>query len=104
MVERSGSLAMGPPALIREVRRMEAIFFLAVWVAIGYWTARIMEKKGRSAGAGWALGLVLGLLGTLIAALLTPDHTTLLKQERERRRLLGMSDEEFERQIEAGDV
>ena len=56
---------------------MEVIIVIALWVALGYWASRIMHKKGRSEGAGWALGILLGLLGVLIAALLTPDHEEL---------------------------
>jgi hypothetical protein len=47
------------------------IIALVIAVLIGLWASRIMVKKGRSAGAGWALGLLLGLVGVLIAALLS---------------------------------
>ena len=37
---------------------------------MGWGCAALLRRKGRSAGAGWVLGLILGLLGLLIAAVL----------------------------------
>lgn len=35
----------------------------------GYAASRVMNRKNRNTGAGWALGLLLGLWGLVIAAL-----------------------------------
>lgn len=39
-----------------------------VWGAVA---SNIMKKKGRSSGAGWALGILLGLIGVIICACLS---------------------------------
>jgi uncharacterized membrane protein YeaQ/YmgE (transglycosylase-associated protein family) len=40
----------------------------------GYGASRIMKRKNRSVGAGWVLGMVLGIVGIGIAAVLRPSH------------------------------
>jgi len=47
---------------------MEILIFLAIPVLCGWWAGSIMSRKGRSGGAGWALGIFLGPIGLLIAA------------------------------------
>ena len=47
------------------------IVVILIRVAFGLLSANIMKKKGRSAGAGWALGLCLGIIGLIIAAVLS---------------------------------
>jgi hypothetical protein len=44
---------------------------ILIRVGFGFFSANIMKKKGRSAGAGWALGLCLGVIGLIIAAVLS---------------------------------
>ena len=44
---------------------------LALWIGCGWAASAIMAGKGRSAGAGWALGLIIGIFGVLIAAVLS---------------------------------
>ena len=55
---------------------LSLIFLLALWIALwigcGWAASAIMAGKGRDAGAGWALGLILGIFGVLIAAVLPP--------------------------------
>ena len=51
---------------------MELIVILALWIGCGWAASAIMAGKGRAAGAGWALGLILGIFGVLIAAVLSP--------------------------------
>lgn len=46
-----------------------ALLPFVLWLLCGLWASRIMAGKGRSQGAGWALGLILGLIGVLICAL-----------------------------------
>ena len=45
-----------------------------------------MKNKGRSPGAGVALGIVLGWLGVLIAACLSTDPVTALRIVRDEQR------------------
>jgi uncharacterized membrane protein YeaQ/YmgE (transglycosylase-associated protein family) len=45
-----------------------AIVFGVIWGAV---SSNIMKKKGRSSGAGWALGFFLGLIGVIICACLS---------------------------------
>ena len=49
---------------------MVILILMGARVLLGWACAVILRRKGRSAGAGWALGLILGLLGLLIAAVL----------------------------------
>ncbi len=50
---------------------------LIVGVICGAISAGIMKGKGRSAGAGWALGLLIGVFGILVAALLPADEANI---------------------------
>ncbi|MBS7540644.1 hypothetical protein, partial [Ancylobacter lacus] len=52
---------------------METALFVALMYAglCGWGAAAIMQKKGRSATAGAVLGVLLGLIGILIAACLS---------------------------------
>ena len=50
----------------------EVTFFVLVWAAIAYWAGYIARKKGRSFGGFFALGLLLSLIGVLIAAVISP--------------------------------
>lgn len=45
------------------------IIQLGLWLLMGYWGYRIMEKKNRNGGVGAALGILLGLIGILICYL-----------------------------------
>jgi uncharacterized membrane protein YeaQ/YmgE (transglycosylase-associated protein family) len=47
---------------------------LIVSVICGAASASIMKSKGRSSGAGWALGLLLGIIGLIISAVLPKDE------------------------------
>jgi uncharacterized membrane protein YeaQ/YmgE (transglycosylase-associated protein family) len=47
------------------------IFGLIMGVVWGAVASGIMKKKGRSSGAGWALGFFLGLIGVIICACLS---------------------------------
>ena len=42
------------------------LIFIVVAVLMGYWGSTIKKKKNRSEGAGWALGIFLGLIGIVI--------------------------------------
>lgn len=48
------------------------VIFLGIWLLMGFWASSVTAKKGRSAGAGWGLGLLLGIIGVVIAYCLTP--------------------------------
>lgn len=49
------------------------LILLALWVLFGLWGKSIMESKGRSGGAGLALGLGLGFVGIILCALMGPS-------------------------------
>jgi hypothetical protein len=49
---------------------------LLLWVVPIAYSYDIMTRKGRSRGAGFALGLYLSWLGVLIAKLLPPSRPT----------------------------
>jgi hypothetical protein len=75
---------------------------LGLTVGTGYWASRIMEEKGRSAGAGWGLGLLLSLAGVLIAAILMPDHEELRRRARREgipAEIEELSDEELDKEL-----
>jgi len=59
------------------------LFLVGVAVACGYGARSIMIGKGRSGANGFCLGFFLGLLGLLIAALLspTPEHELRKQQQ-----------------------
>lgn len=46
------------------------IVLLVLWLAVVFGTMRLAKSKGRSAGEGAALGLLFGLIGLIIEALL----------------------------------
>ena len=52
------------------------LVLLVIWGALGLLGASIMQNKGRSTGAGFALGALLGPLGLIVAMLMGPsaDH------------------------------
>lgn len=54
----------------------EGAAFLMFWLLFvalfGWWGSTIMRNKGRSPGAGFALGAILGLIGIVIAFSLSP--------------------------------
>lgn len=52
------------------------LYLTAVLLACGWWSARLMRNRGRSARAGWALGLLLNIWGVVIAAVLPPARET----------------------------
>ena len=60
-----------------------AILVIGLRIAIGSWAARIMKNKGRSEGAGWAIGIFLGLIGVIITACLSTDENAIMVQKLE---------------------
>lgn len=50
------------------------VVVLIVAIICGAASASIMESKGRGGGGGWALGLLLGFIGLIIAAALPKDE------------------------------
>ena len=52
-----------------------AIFFLfMIWVVFGLFASAIAEGKGRSAGGGFALGLLLGPFGIIWALFMSKNQ------------------------------
>jgi hypothetical protein len=52
-------------------------FIVGVWVLPPLFARNLMKGKGRSPGAGVALGILLGWIGVLIAACLSTDQYAL---------------------------
>ncbi len=53
---------------------MEIFVFLVVWLVFGVVGAMIMSGKGRSGCGGFALGVLLGPIGLIVALLLRPSE------------------------------
>ena len=53
---------------------MEILIFLVIWIAFGVIGAMIMSGKGRSGCGGFALGVVLGPIGLIMALLMRPSE------------------------------
>ena len=66
---------------------------LVIWLGICLWSAFIMDKKGRSAGGGFLLGLLLGPFGLLLAMLMGPSAEHLAEQIARRARQNEWEDE-----------
>lgn len=52
---------------------MEILIFLVIWLAFGVIGAMIMSGRGRSGCGGFALGVLLGPIGLIIALLIRPS-------------------------------
>lgn len=59
---------------------MEAVMFLVIWVLCVWWASNITKKKGRGAGTGLVLGILLGIIGVAIAALLSAEPGSVASQ------------------------
>ncbi len=57
------------------------IIFLLVWLAFGIVGAIILSNKGRSGVGGFALGIVLGIIGLIIALAMSPSLEHRIKEE-----------------------
>lgn len=57
---------------------------LLIWLAFGVGTAMIMDKKGRSGCAGFALGFLLGPFGLLFALILSTDEAAIVREQVDR--------------------
>lgn len=53
---------------------MEILIFVVIWLAFGVVGAMIMSGKGRSGCGGFALGVLLGPIGLIMALLLRPSE------------------------------
>lgn len=51
-----------------------ALFYIMFAMGCAYWCAMAMQRKGRSQNAGLLVGLLLGVLGVLIVALLSDER------------------------------
>jgi hypothetical protein len=60
---------------------LDVLFCLTGLVIWGPICAIVLSKKGRSGFGGYVLGALLGLIGLLIAALLSADHVELANRE-----------------------
>jgi uncharacterized membrane protein YeaQ/YmgE (transglycosylase-associated protein family) len=49
---------------------MEALIVIGLWVLFGAWAANIAERKGYDRSMGWILGILLGIFGVIIVAVL----------------------------------
>ncbi len=53
---------------------MEILIFLVIWAAFGVGGAMIMSGKGRSGCGGFAIGVLLGPIGLVMALLMRPSE------------------------------
>lgn len=53
---------------------MEILIFLVIWLVFGAVGAMIMSGKGRSGCGGFALGVLLGPIGLIVALLMRPSE------------------------------
>ena len=53
---------------------MEILIFLVIWAAFGVIGSMIMSSKGRSSCGGFALGVLLGPIGLIMALLFRPSE------------------------------
>ena len=49
------------------------VIFLAIWFGFGYFGYRIMKGKGRSGFGGFLLGMILGIIGLILALMMRPS-------------------------------
>lgn len=49
---------------------MGTLIIIGLWVLWGAWAANIAERKGYDRGVGWILGILLGIFGVIIVAVL----------------------------------
>lgn len=66
-------------------------FLIGLTVACGFWAKSIMIGKGRSGSSGFWLGFFLGLLGVLIAALLSPTPEHEFRKQQQMMSMMGAS-------------
>jgi hypothetical protein len=50
------------------------LFWIAIPVICGFFSAAIAKKKNRSAGGFFALGFFLGIIGIIVAAVVSPGE------------------------------
>ena len=62
---------------------MEAVvlIFLLIWLAFGAVGAIILSNKGRSGAGGFALGICLGIIGLIIALVMSPSLEHKIKEQ-----------------------
>jgi len=65
------------------------LVMIGLTIACGYWAKSIMVGKGRSGSSGFCLGFFLGLLGVLIAALLSPTPEHELRKQQQMMAMMG---------------
>ena len=70
---------------------MEILIFIVIWLVFGAVGAMIMSGKGRSGCGGFALGVLLGPIGLIVALLMRPsDENEAERQLRIEELKLGM--------------
>lgn len=50
-------------------------------LVFGYFCSKILKNKGRSSGLGWLLGIFLGIIGLIIANILSPSSESLIQEQ-----------------------
>jgi ribosomal protein L32 len=58
---------------------------LLAWLGCAVITAFLYDRRGRSSGWGFVVGLLLGLFGIILALLLTTDHKALERRDEKRK-------------------
>ena len=62
------------------------VILVVIWCGLGLWGASIMGSKGRSTGAGFVFGVLLGPLGLVLAMLMSPSAEHLARRYAEHAR------------------
>jgi hypothetical protein len=63
----AGFIMRGLPGLV-----VVSVIVIAIPVLFGWWASAIAKKKGHSVGGYFALGFFLGVIGVIIAAVVSP--------------------------------
>ena len=80
------------------------VFLIVIWIPLGIVGAIIMSRKGRSGCAGFAMGILLGPIGLIMALLIRPseeneaERQLRIEEIKRRRREMNDGDEDGWRQ------